>query len=136
MWQNEESLSDGALRLIGLLWTLMERKAVTLLEEPELSFNEGIVCALPSIFARTVKGGKKSEAQIMLTTHSQSLLEDESIDGREVLVLTIENEGTKVGLVNEKSRWRSQIAAGLSIAEVVLPELQNKKGQFSLSFLR
>ena len=136
MWQNEESLSDGALRLIGLLWTLMERKAVTLLEEPELSFNEGIVSALPSIFARAVKGGKKSEAQIMLTTHSQSLLEDEGIDGREVLVLTIENEGTKVELVNERSQWRSQLAAGLSIAEVVLPELQNKKRQFSLSFLR
>ena len=136
VWQNEESLSDGALRLIGLLWTLMERKAVTLLEEPELSFNEGIVSALPSIFARAVKGGKKSEAQIMLTTHSQSLLEDEGIDGREVLVLTIENEGTKVELVNERLQWKSQLAAGLSIAEVVLPELQSKSGQFSLSFLR
>ena len=51
VWQNEESLSDGALRLIGLLWTLMERNNVTLLEEPELSFNEGVVGQL-SAFLR------------------------------------------------------------------------------------
>lgn len=39
-WQRENQLSDGTLRLIGLLWSLMEGNSLLLLEEPELSLNE------------------------------------------------------------------------------------------------
>ncbi len=42
-WQREDQFSDGTLRLIGLLWSLMERRGLLLLEEPELSLNDSIV---------------------------------------------------------------------------------------------
>ena len=38
-WQREEQFSDGTLRLIGLLWSLLEGDSLLLLEEPELSLN-------------------------------------------------------------------------------------------------
>ncbi|WP_422412990.1 MULTISPECIES: AAA family ATPase [unclassified Endozoicomonas] len=38
-WQSEEHFSDGTLRLLGILWSLMEGMGVLLLEEPELSLH-------------------------------------------------------------------------------------------------
>ena len=34
--QREDQFSDGALRLVGLLWTLLEGDALLLLEEPAI----------------------------------------------------------------------------------------------------
>jgi predicted ATPase len=52
--QREDQFSDGRLRLIGLLWVMLEGDSLLLLEEPELSLNAGIVsrsrkisCLLP-----------------------------------------------------------------------------------------
>jgi hypothetical protein len=42
-WQTEEQFSDGTLRLIGLLWSLLEGNSMLLLEEPEISLNDAIV---------------------------------------------------------------------------------------------
>ena len=136
VWQNEESLSDGALRLIGLLWTLMERNNVTLLEEPELSFNEEVVRQLPGIFARAILSSKKTAMQIILTTHSSALLSDEGIDANEVLLLSglkedtedtkKGTEGTKVELVADVPEIRTQLEQGIPISEAVLPRAQRK----------
>ena len=88
--QNEDQLSDGALRLIGLIWSLLEGRDVIMLEEPEISFNEGLVRRLPGMFARAVLSRKKGESasQVILTTHSAALLEEQGIGGHEVLLLT------------------------------------------------
>jgi hypothetical protein len=40
--QREDQFSDGTLRLLGLLWALLEGDSLLLLEEPELSLNAGI----------------------------------------------------------------------------------------------
>jgi len=45
-WQREDQFSDGTLRLIGLLWSLLEGESLLLLEEPELSLNAAIVAHL------------------------------------------------------------------------------------------
>ena len=53
--QNERDFSDGTLRLIGLLWSLLEGRRNTgpvLLEEPELSLHSSVVRQLPSILSR------------------------------------------------------------------------------------
>ncbi len=39
-WQNEEHFSDGTLRLMGLLWAILERSGALLLEEPEYHFTQ------------------------------------------------------------------------------------------------
>ncbi len=51
-WQTESQFSDGTLRLIGLLWALMDEGGPLLLEEPELSLHPGVVRYLPQMFAR------------------------------------------------------------------------------------
>jgi len=51
-WHTEEQLSDGTLRLMGLLWATMDGKGPLLLEEPELSLHPEIVRLLPQMLAR------------------------------------------------------------------------------------
>jgi predicted ATPase len=54
--QTETQLSDGTLRLIGLLWTLLEGQGLLLLEEPELSLHTAIVEKLPELFFFVFRG--------------------------------------------------------------------------------
>ena len=54
--QDERLFSDGTLRLIGLLWSLLDGKkgsGPALLEEPELSLHTSVVRQLPTVFSRT-----------------------------------------------------------------------------------
>jgi len=75
--QDEASFSDGTLRLIVLLWMLMDKGGPLLLEEPELSLNEEIVSRLPSMFAQVTRG--KTMRQLLVSTHSHALLSDVGI---------------------------------------------------------
>ena len=138
--QNEKQLSDGALRLIGLLWTLLEGRDVVMLEEPEISFNEGLVKELPGLFARTILSRKKgiSDSQVILTTHSAALLEDRGIQGSEVLLLTQgdyspvnslpvgdqlrvrSKHGTGIFRVDDSPSMLAEIDAGNSVGDVAL----------------
>jgi len=58
-WQREEQLSDGTLRLIGLLWALQEGDGLLLLEEPELSLNDAIVEYIPLMIERVLRSRKR-----------------------------------------------------------------------------
>ena len=51
VWQMETHFSDGTLRLIGLLWALLDEGGPLLLEEPELSLHPEIVRHIPSLMA-------------------------------------------------------------------------------------
>ncbi|NGZ99351.1 MAG: chromosome segregation protein SMC, partial [Nitrospira sp. WS110] len=93
--QREDQFSDGTLRLIGLLWSLMDGDSLLLLEEPELSLNSGIVSGLPALIHRIQRLKKR---QVILSTHSADLLSDKGIAGEEVLLLTPSVEGTKIDL--------------------------------------
>jgi len=117
-WQGEEQFSDGTLRLLGLLWVLLDGSAPVLLEEPELSLHTGVVRYLPQVFARVAR---KSGRQIIITTHSADLLSDPGISGEEVVQLTPSGEGTVAELASSKREVRALLSAGLSIAEAVLP---------------
>jgi predicted ATPase len=116
--QREDQFSDGTLRLIGLLWSLLESDSLLLLEEPELSLNAAIVKKLPSLMYRIQRQKKR---QIILTTHSADLLEDEGIGGEEILLLTPSPEGTKITTASLIDNVRDLLEGGLSIAEAVLP---------------
>src|SRR5262249_56673412 len=50
-WQTEEQFSDGTLRLLGLLWSVLDGSGPLLLEEPELSLHPDVVRFLPTMFA-------------------------------------------------------------------------------------
>ncbi len=131
-FQTEEHLSDGELRLIGLVWTLLESNPVIMLEEPEISFNEGIVNALPGMFAQATRSRKKGSSQIILTTHSRALLSDEGISGDEVVLLKATGESTTAILARDDPSVLAQLKVGLMVADAVLPHAQ---GSLNLNFL-
>lgn len=117
-WQREDQFSDGTLRLIGLLWSLLEGDSLLLLEEPELSLNSGIVSQLAPLIHRLQRIRKR---QVLVSTHSESLLTERGIDGREVLLLTPSPEGTTVTVASDVAEVRALLAAGMTVGEAVLP---------------
>ena len=123
-WQREDQFSDGTLRLIGLLWALLESDSLLLLEEPELSLNSGIVSKLAPLIYRLQRQRKR---QVLISTHSESLLGDNGIDGREVLLLTPGAEGTSIEVAGNISDVKPLLDAGLSVGEVVLPRSKPSK---------
>jgi predicted ATPase len=118
-WQSEEHFSDGTLRLLGLLWTLLDGSSLLLLEEPEISLNDAIVKEIPLILQR-LQRDRKARRQIILSTHSEALLSNPGIDGRSVIVLENSAEGTKARTLAADETIA--LEAGLSVAEVVLPK--------------
>ena len=118
-WQSEEHFSDGTLRLLGLLWTLLDGNSLLLLEEPEISLNDAIVKEIPLILQR-LQRDRKVKRQIVLSTHSEALLSNPGIDGRGVVVLETGPQGSTGRTLAEDES--AALGAGLSIAEVVLPK--------------
>ncbi|HEV2654718.1 MAG TPA: AAA family ATPase [Ktedonobacteraceae bacterium] len=95
-WQTEADFSDGTLRLIGLLWALLDGNGPLILEEPELSLHAEVARYIPEMMASMQKGQKKQARQILISTHSSDLLSDPGIAADEVLLLRPANDGTKV----------------------------------------
>lgn len=117
-WQREDQFSDGTLRLMGFLWSLLEKDSLLLLEEPELSLHAGIVEKLAPLIYRMQR---KNKRQILLSTHSHELLSDRGIDGREVLLLIPGNEGTQVGVSSNFPDIKALLVNGeLSVGDVVI----------------
>lgn len=120
-YQSEAAFSDGTLRLLALLWSILDTGGPLLLEEPELSLHEEIVAQLPSIFSRIDRDKKKVTRQIFITTHSEALLRDPGIGGNEVLMLEPGGEGTKV--LPPDPQDVAVIEEGrLTVADVLLPK--------------
>lgn len=121
VWQGEEQLSDGTLRLIGLFWSLLERGGPLLLEEPEISLNRDIVYRLASLIyrlsvpARRRRGDERhsERRQVILTTHSPDLLCDQGIGSREVIVITPGRAGSVVRLLDDDPGKRKVLEAGV-----------------------
>ena len=126
--QYERSLSDGTLRLIGLLWSLAEGGGPLLLEEPELSLHDALVRRLPGIMA---KMHLKSGRQILITTHSAVLLSDEGIGLDEVHLLRPGKQGTEVELAGSDQEIRAMVGTGdISLGDVLLPKAAPEQGEF------
>jgi len=120
-WQREDQFSDGTLRLLGIMWSLLEGNSLLLLEEPELSLNEDIVRQIHRLIWTTQRQAKYRR-QVFITTHSEALLEDKSIDPREVIRLEPTRDGTNA--VESSKEDNDLIAAGYSIAETLLPKVK------------
>lgn len=118
-WQTEEHFSDGTLRLIALLWLLLSGDSMLLLEEPEISLNDAIVEKIPAML-EGVQQGKQSRRQILISTHSDSLLSNPGIDGRSIILLEPGPEGSTARTIDKNEA--NALRAGLSVAEVLLPK--------------
>jgi len=116
--QREDQFSDGTIRLIGLLWSLLEGESPLLLEEPELSLNAGIVSKIPALIYRIQRQKKR---QIFISTHSYDLLSDKGVGGKEVVTLTPGVEGTSVMVASSIREVQDLLQGGVSVADAVLP---------------
>jgi predicted ATPase len=116
--QREDQFSDGTLRLVGLLWTILDSDSLLLMEEPELSLNAGIVIRLAGLFYRLQR---QRGRQIMISTHSTDLLLDRGIGSEEVLVLTPSKEGTEVRMASSYLEIKDLIEKGMSVGEAAVP---------------
>ncbi len=121
--QNEEQFSDGTLRLIGLFFSMLNGTEPLLLEEPELSLHSGVVQHLAEIihFMQKRKSVKSGKRQVILSTHSYDLLNNNGITAKEVIIIKPEIEGTTVKNTDTIKEVKQLLDSGFSPAEVVLP---------------
>lgn len=124
-YQNETQLSDGTLRLIGLLWSLQEKAGPLLLEEPELSLHFAIVRRLAPFLARAQRMGHGR--QVILSTHSEDLLMDPGIAAEEVLLVRPANEGSEIIAGPDIANVVRLMQAGVSAAEAILSATETEQ---------
>lgn len=125
-WQREDQFSDGTLRLLALMWSLLESNSLLLLEEPELSLNDAIIGEIPAVIQR-IRRDLKRKSQVIITTHSAALLGNPGIDARGVIVIEAGKNGSTVRSVSKDET--TAIMSGLSIAETVLPSTRPKSAE-------
>lgn len=125
-WQTEAQFSDGTLRLMGLLWAVTESGGPLLLEEPELSLHPEVIRFLPQMFARIQR---RTGSQIILSTHSPELIQDEGLGLDEVLLLRPSPEGTEVNPASEFEDIARLLRGGLSLDEAVIPKTRPEKAE-------
>ena len=127
--QNEAQLSDGTLRLFGLMWAMFEGKGPLLLEEPELSLHPEVVRKLPELLHRLQDEIRRMKRislndfeprQLLISTHSDELLRDEGIGADEVLFIRPDKEGSVLETPDEHDQAMMQ--GGLTAADVLLPK--------------
>jgi predicted ATPase len=133
-WQRENQLSDGTLRLIGLLWSLMEGNSLLLLEEPELSLNEEIVRSLPKLISGIQRLSKNTGRQVIITTHSEAMLSDASIPQEGILRIRPGKNGTETMPVTEEENIMLQ--SGIPVGEVLLKPTAPKEASQMLLALK
>lgn len=122
--QNERDFSDGTLRLIGLLWSLLsggKGGGPVLLEEPELSLHSSVVRQLPAILNRVRRAGGP---QVLLTTHSNEVLADEDLDTDEVVILNPGEEGTEAQTATSLPDVQPLLDSELNLAEILSPRTE------------
>jgi len=116
---DESDISDGTLRLIGLLWPIVTAQTeggVYLLEEPEISLNNAIVRQIPRILA---VAQRDHDMQTIISTHATSMLDDDDIRSEEVLILRPTELGTVAHLLSEISATFGEVTSGLPLSDII-----------------
>ncbi|MCH7574002.1 MAG: AAA family ATPase [Candidatus Marinimicrobia bacterium] len=126
-WQREDQFSDGTLRLIAIIWTLLSTNSMILLEEPELSLHKKVVEQIPSLIYKTRQSRRKSGGQILISTHSTDLLSSGSFSGNFFLLKPGSGgEGTRIEVPSDQDV--AAMKAGLTPADILLPKTSSSIG--------
>lgn len=120
--QTEAHFSDGTLRLLGLLWAAGEKESgPLLLEEPELSLHDAIIEQLVPMLTRMQS---RSKRQILVTTHSEVLLNAPGLGLHEVHRLIPTKDGTAVQAASEDREIEALVKAGQEVGSAVMPKVR------------
>ncbi|PWK74142.1 putative ATPase [Mucilaginibacter oryzae] len=117
--QQEDQFSDGTLRLIGLLWALLDGSETVLLEEPEINLHSEIIKQLPE-FISSLQRRKSKTRQVIITTHSYEMLDNSGISSEEILILIPSKEGTAIEVASNLNEINSIIQAGFTPAQATI----------------
>lgn len=106
-WQfMAESMSDGTLRVLGLLTALCQatlenahRVRVVGIEEPETAIHPGAAGVL-----RDALRAASASTQVLVTSHSPDLLDDKDVGPDLILGVVSEDGETKIGPIDEADR--------------------------------
>jgi len=115
---DRRSLSDGTLRLAGVLAALFQSRVLNGsipfvgIEEPEISLHPPVLGALYDALV-----GASDNTQVMVTTQSADLLDSSAADPGHLLVVRDDGHGSTIGPIDETGR--SLLADGV----LTLPEL-------------
>lgn len=123
--QDENQFSDGTLRLIGLLWALLDGNGLLLMEEPELSLHQGIVRQLAPFIHKAQTKPKASKRQVFISTHSVDLLSDPGIGAEEVILFSPGHNGTEVRSAAGYQEIVRLMEEGLTAADAALPATED-----------
>lgn len=123
-WMTEDQFSDGTLRLLGLLWAVLDGTGPLLLEEPELSLHPEVIHFIPQMFARIQR---RVGRQVLVSTHSPDLLRDEGIGLDEVFLFFPGSEGTSIQPANKFEEIKALLQGGLSLDEIVMSKTRPEK---------
>ncbi len=119
--QDERDFSDGTLRLIGLMWALLDSKGPILLEEPELSLHSDAVRQIPAIFSILQMG---IPSQVILTTHSRDMLQDSGIGPREVVSIQPTDRGSIAKMADQVERVQEIMQMDFPVGDAIHPATQ------------
>lgn len=123
--QREDQFSDGTLRLIALLWALLDNKSLLLFEEPELSLHVGIVRKLPGLMHR-ILSQNRDQQQVIISTHSADLLFDKSIAPEELLLFRPSKYGSEIESVSDNEVIRRELEAGIRAGDAIISRTEPK----------
>ena len=95
------SMSDGTLRVLGLITAVFQRPAPSLLviEEPEASMHAGALGSILDVLRLASRS-----MQVVVTTHSPDILDAKWIEDRHLRILGLENGATRIGRVSQAVR--------------------------------
>jgi predicted ATPase len=125
-WQKEDQFSDGTLRLIGLLWAVLDGRGPLLLEEPELSLHPEVIRYVPQMFARLQR---RTGRQFIVSTHSADLLRDEGIGLDEVFLLAPGKEGTEVNVSSNFAEIKELLEGGVPLPDAIMPRTKPDRAE-------
>ena len=131
-WQREDQFSDGTLRLMALLWSVMDGSGPLMIEEPELNLHPAVVKFIPQMLHLATR---RSKRQVIVSTHSPDFLVDEGIASDETLLLRPDSNGTRVEVAAADPEITLLLEAGVSMGDAVLPRTAPKgEEQLALMF--
>lgn len=119
LWHREDQQSDGTIRLIQLIWEILDGDDPLLLDEPELSLHPAITRSLIHLLSSLTD---RSRRQLILSTHSSDLFSDPGIALEEVVLVTPGNSSSEAVAAADCTRLKSLYEGGLSLSEIIPAE--------------
>ncbi len=138
-FQREDQFSDGTLRLIGIIWAILDGEGLLLLEEPELYLHSEVVKQLPMLIANAQRAKNGKKRQVFISSHSYELLNTDTIAPEEIVTLNQGKEDTVIEMADVVPTIMQKIDSGFTPAEAVIPHVAPKgimDGQLSMFDLR